>query len=92
MLETVITEINFQLHNLLTVAKAKCIITANKRVLTAESDTIKPLKSKVDDALEDPVVKSLIKHVFVAKRTEADIHLVGDYDVDLDEVSILGSC
>ena len=66
------------------VAKAKCIITANERVVTATK--VKQLKSAVDKALEDPKVNSLIHHVFVAKRTETDIPMVKEYEVDLDKV------
>ena len=72
------------------VAKAKCIITANERVVTVTK--VKQLKSVVDKTLEDPEVKSLIHHVFVAKRTETDVTLVDEYDVDLDKVSTLNSC
>ena len=71
--------------NFLHVAKAKCIITANERVLTA--DQVNELKSNVDKALEDSKIKNLIQHVFVAKRTQTDVPLVEQYDVDLDKVS-----
>lgn len=49
---------------------------------------VKQLKSVADSALEDPEVKAVVHHVFVAKRTETDVHLAEEYDVDLDKVSI----
>ena len=67
------------------IAQAKCIITANERVVAA--DQVNQLKSIVDEAMEDSKIKNLIHHVFVAKRTETDILLVEKHDVDLDKVS-----
>ena len=65
------------------VARPKCIITANERVVSA--NTIKPLKENVDKAMEDTKVKELVKYVFWAHRTDK-IVAEKPHDVDLDKV------
>ena len=68
------------------VARAKGIITANERVVT--DDQVKPLKSIIDEVMEDFAIKELIKHVFVARRTTLTLDTC-KHDVDLDNVSVV---
>ena len=65
------------------VAQAKCIITANERVVSATSN--KPLKENVDKVMEYMKVKELVKHVFWARRTDKAV-AEKSHDVDLDKV------
>ena len=77
-------QLSFKLCMLANVAKAKCIITANERVVT--EDQVEPLKSIVDEVMEDHTIKDLIKHVFVARRTTLTLDTC-KHDVDLEKVS-----
>lgn len=65
------------------VAQAKCIITANERVVSANNS--KALKENVDKVMEDVKVNELVKHVFWTRRTDK-IVAEKPHDVDLDKV------
>ena len=65
------------------VAQAKCVITANERVVSVSNN--KSLKENVDKVMEDVKVKELVKHVFWARRTDKTV-AEKSHDVDLDKV------
>lgn len=65
------------------VAQAKCIITANERVVSESN--IRPLKENVDAVMKDTEVNGLVKRVFWARRTDKAVE-ENPHDVDLDKV------